>query len=339
MKQLKKTYFAKHGPYIFSQQKRHKMKTVFFQYILLAFKGFCMGASDVVPGVSGGTMAFILGIYEDLLRAIKSFDIHALRHLLHLRLSSFCKHVQWKFLLSILSGIICAIFSLAKILNWLLINRPVFIWSFFFGLIIGSVFTVVRQIDKWNLPVFISMISGTAAAYTIVGIMPVSTPNTPWSLFLSGAIAICAMILPGISGSFILVILGKYQYVLAAVNHRDFITLFFVASGACCGIVLFVRFLNLMFNRYHDIIVATLTGFMIGSLKKVWPWKQTCEGIKHLPRDILENIQVNVLPSSFDTEVKSALFLMMLGLLAVLTVSFLAERKKTKHIESGCTGL
>ncbi len=306
------------------------MKTIFFQYMLLVLKGFCMGASDVVPGVSGGTMAFILGIYEDLLRAIKSFDMHAIGHLLHLRLSSFFEHVQWKFLLCVSGGIICAIFSLAKILNWLLVNKPVFIWSFFFGLIIGSVFTVVRQIDKWNPSIFTALVSGTISAYIIVGIMPVSTPNTPWFLFLSGAIAICAMILPGISGSFILVILGKYQYVLAAVNHRDFITLFFVASGACCGIVLFVRLLSLMFNKYHDIIVAILTGFMIGSLRKVWPWKKTYEGIQQLTGDILKDtqVQVNVLPSSCNTEVQLALFLMISGLLTVLIISFLAERKK-----------
>jgi putative membrane protein len=297
--------------------KLNKKNRSLFDYLILSAKGFCMGASDVIPGVSGGTMAFILGIYEELINAIKSFDLKAFQLLMTLKFRALLDHVSWKFLLSLGIGILAAIFSLAKVLSWLLHNQPVLIWSFFFGLILASVVSVSRRIQAWRVPVWLSLFGGTTGAYLLVGFVPVSTPNDPWFLFLSGAIAICAMILPGISGSFILVLLGKYMYVLEAVNNRDFLVLFLVALGACVGIVAFSRLLGWLLNNYHDLMVALLTGLMLGSLRKIWPWKETIES-RIVGEKVIPIVQSNVLPEGFGGEVVSALCLMVMGLLAVL---------------------
>jgi putative membrane protein len=297
--------------------KLNKKNRSLFDYLILSAKGFCMGASDVIPGVSGGTMAFILGIYEELINAIKSFDLKAFQLLMTLKFRALLDHVSWKFLLSLGIGILAAIFSLAKVLSWLLHNQPVLIWSFFFGLILASVVSVSRRIQAWRVPVWLSLFGGTTGAYLLVGFVPVSTPNDPWFLFLSGAIAICAMILPGISGSFILVLLGKYMYVLEAVNNRDFLILFLVASGACVGIVAFSRLLGWLLNNYHDLMVALLTGLMLGSLRKIWPWKETIES-RIVGEKVIPIVQSNVLPEGFGGEVVSALCLVVMGLLAVL---------------------
>ena len=247
----------------------------FPDYLVLAVKGFCMGASDVIPGVSGGTMAFILGIYEELIEAIKSFDFKSLKLLVTLKLRSFLDRIAWPFLVSVGIGILTAIFTLATGLSWLLQNRPVFIWSFFLGLILASVLSVSRRVEVWRLSTWLSLLVGITGIYFFVGLVPVTTPNEPWFLFLAGGLAICAMILPGISGAFILVLLGKYRFVLEAVSQRDFSTLFLVALGACVGIIFFSRLLSWLFKRYHDLTVALLTGLMLGSLRKIWPWKAT----------------------------------------------------------------
>ena len=211
------------------------------------------------------------------------------------------------------TGILAAIFTLARIIAWLLDNQPVFVWSFFFGLILASVLTVTRQIDRWTAPIAFSGILGAAGAYWLVGLVPMNTPNEPWFLFISGAIAICAMILPGISGSFILVLLGKYYYVLRAVNNRDFLTLSIFAAGAAVGIILFSRLLGWLLRRYHDLTIAVLCGLMVGSLRKVWPWK--IEGL-------------NRLPVRFDAEVWLAILLMIIGLVAVLSMDWWVRKKK-----------
>jgi putative membrane protein len=304
-----------------------KQRTV-LNYLILSAKGFCMGASDVVPGVSGGTMAFILGIYEELLLSIRSFDIYALKLLLTLKARAFIEYTRWKFLLAVVAGILTAVFSLARGLSWLLENKPVLIWSFFFGLIAGSVFIIIREIRKWDVSAGVCLLTGAAGAYILVALVPVATPNDPWFLFLSGAIAICAMILPGISGSFILALLGKYQYVLEAVNKMDFMTLFLIAAGACVGLVSFVRILSWLFLKRHDMTVALLTGLMLGSLRKIWPWKKTLEDITDIDGKLLPIVRVNVLPDGWNMEVTIAVCLIVAGLFTVLAMAFMAERKK-----------
>ena len=299
----------------------------FIAYLGLTMKGFCMGAADVVPGVSGGTMAFILGIYEELIKSIRSFDLSFLRLLFSLRLKDALYHVSWQFLVAVGLGILMAIFTLARILAWLLQNQPVLIWSFFFGLIVASLFTVSKHLNKWTPSIFVWIGLGALCTYLLVGMVPGNTPNTAWFLFVSGAIAICAMILPGISGAFILVLLGKYHYVLEAVNDRDVLTLLVLATGAGVGLVTFVRLLNWLFNRYHDITIALLTGLMLGSLRKIWPWKKTLQSVKDIHGNVIATAQANILPSHWDTEIIVALCLIVVGFLVVFTLNFLAEKK------------
>ncbi len=300
----------------------------FPDYIVLGVKGFCMGASDVVPGVSGGTMAFILGIYEELIDAIKSFDLKSLQFLVTLKFRPLLDRISWQFLLAVGIGIFAAIFTLSRLLSWLLQNRPIFIWSFFLGLILASVLSVSRRVEAWRILTWLCLVGGTLGSYFLVGLVPVSTPNDYWFLFLCGAVAICAMILPGISGSYILVLLGKYQYVLDAVNHRDFLVLGLVAAGACVGIIAFSRILGWLLKNYHDLMVATLTGLMIGSLRKVWPWKETLESVVDLHGQMVPLVQSNILPGQWNGEVLAALSLMVAGLLAVLFLDRLGNRIK-----------
>jgi putative membrane protein len=293
-------------------------KRSYIDYVILALKGFCMGASDVVPGVSGGTMAFILGIYEELINAIKSFDLRSVRLLATLKIRMLLNSISWQFLLAVGFGILTAVFTLARVLGWLLQNRPVLVWSFFLGLIIASVVSVSRRIEKWGPLTWVCLLGGTTVTYFFVGVVPVETPNTPWFIFLCGAVAICAMILPGISGSFMLVLLGKYQYVLGAVNNRDFAVLALVAAGACVGIILFSRLLGWLLGKYHDMMVAVLTGLMLGSLRKVWPWKETVESLVDINGKVIPLVQANMLPEKWTGEVTSALFLVLTGLIIVI---------------------
>lgn len=297
------------------------------EYAGLVARGFCMGAADVVPGVSGGTMAFILGIYEELIQSIREFGQPPfLRAVTRFRVREVFTIVNWKFLLAVLSGIALAVLTLARLLEWLLEHRPTLIWSFFFGLVLASVVAVSRRVDRWRLPLWIALLLGTVFAYVLVGLVPLQTPDAPWFLFLSGAVAICAMILPGISGAFILVLLGKYQQVLEAVNQRDLGTIFWVGLGAAIGIVTFAQVLGWLFKRFHDVTVAVLTGFMLGSLRKVWPWKVDVEFMTGRHGEQIPTVQHNVLPSTFDGEVMTAIGLAVAGLLLVLALDRWAAR-------------
>lgn len=244
------------------------------EHVGVYLRGLAMGAADIVPGVSGGTIAFISGIYEELINSIRAFgEPHILRSVLRFNIREVFRIVNWRFLLLLGLGILTAIFTLAGFLEHMLVNEPVFIWSFFFGLVLASVFMVSRRIKKWRTPLFIGLIAGTVFAFWLVGVVPHQTPNTWWFFLLSGALASCAMILPGISGSYILLLLGKYQEVLSAVNQRDFVTLGLIAIGAVIGLITFAQVLHYLFKRHHDITVAVLIGLMLGSLRKIWPWK------------------------------------------------------------------
>jgi putative membrane protein len=299
------------------------------EYIILGLKGFCMGAADVVPGVSGGTMAFILGIYKELIISIRSVDIKFLRFILSGRIKDAIECVSWKFLVSVAAGIFTAIFTIARLLSYLLHNYPIFIWSFFFGLVLASAATICLEIKKWTVNVVIGVIFGTGLAFYVVGQVPVSTPESPWFLFMCGALAICAMILPGISGAFILVLLGKYHFVLDAVNQRDFITLAIVASGAAVGLISFVRLLSWLFKKYQEMTIAIMIGLMLGSLRKIWPWKKNLEGLGKDGSETLITSQVNMWPNQLDSEVLTAIGFMIFGLIAVISINYMAKLKKT----------
>ena len=316
-----------------SETEKVAASRTLMDYLGLAARGFAMGAADVVPGVSGGTMAFILGIYEELINSIKDIlSPEAARLLLAFKIKEALAALPWKFLLVVGVGILVAIFSLAPYLEWMLINQPVFLWSFFFGLVLASIFTITKRISWGDAKIVGAAIIGAIAAYIIVGMVPTETPDTWWFLFISGFIAICAMILPGISGSFILVLLGKYQDVLSAVNQRDFVTLFFVAAGAAVGIVTFAQVLSWLFKRYHDLTVAVLIGLMVGSLRKIWPWKETIRTITDRHGEIVPIEQINILPAAWTSEVTIALLLAIVGFALVFILDWWASRKERKGV-------
>jgi len=278
-----------------------------------------MGSADIVPGVSGGTMAFILGIYEDLLDAVHNSGVAALTLV---RLREGLHHIPWKFILPLGLGIGVAIFSLAEGLHWLLETHPTFIWSFFFGLVLGSVIVVRKRIPAWQPAHLLLAAAFSVSAFLLVGLIPVNTPDTPLYLFLSGALAICAMILPGISGAFILVLLGKYDAVLRAVISLDLLTLGLVGAGAVAGLLSLARVLRWTFNQHRDWTIAALVGLMLGSLRKLWPWKSFAtleDGFLH---------EINLLPSRLDGEVLGAVQLALAGFGVVLLIEALAKRRQ-----------
>lgn len=240
------------------------------QYLRLYLTGFAMGAADIVPGVSGGTMAFVLGIYQNLIDAIKSFNPKAIGLALKFKMRAFIEHTSLFFLIALGLGILSAVFALSNILGTLLETQPTFIFSFFGGLILASIVAIGIKI-KWGVGALVSLIVSAVAAFIIVGLPALQNADHSLpTLFFSGIIAICAMILPGISGSFILLILGQYKYVLDAVRNFDLVTLIVVAAGAVVGIVAFSRILSYLLHHHENITVAALVGFMIGSLRTIW---------------------------------------------------------------------
>jgi putative membrane protein len=269
------------------------------EYLLLFSKGVAMGAADVVPGVSGGTIAFITGIYEELLNSIRSVNGEAVKLLLRFNLAGFWKHINGNFLVGLLSGIGFSIVLLSRLVLYLLEFHPELLWSFFFGLIVASTVVVGKKITKWTPMVVLAFIVGAAIAYWVTIATPTETPEAYWFIFLSGAIAICAMILPGISGSFILVLLAKYEFILNAVKELKIATILTFGLGCVVGILSFSHVLNWMLKRYHNLTVALLTGFMLGSLNKVWPWKQTLETYTDRHGELKPLVQANVLPTDY----------------------------------------
>lgn len=242
-------------------------------YAVLMLKGMGMGAADVVPGVSGGTIAFIVGIYDELINSIKNINFRSLKLLFTGKIAAFWKAVNANFLLSIFCGIGISVFSLAKVITYLLDHQPVFVWSFFFGLVMASTWFVSRDIKEWNWKTVSGFLAGAAIAFYITVATPAETSDQLWFVFLCGAIAICAMILPGISGSFILLLMGKYSYIMGAVKELNLLVLGTFAIGALLGITSFSHVLSYALRRFRNLTLAVLTGFMLGSLNKVWPWK------------------------------------------------------------------
>jgi putative membrane protein len=269
---------------------------------VLVLKGMGMGAADVVPGVSGGTIAFITGIYEELVHSIKNINFRTISTLWKEGLPAFWKAVNGSFLLSVVGGILISVLTLARILEYLLVNHPILIWSFFFGLVVGSAIFVARSIEKWNIWTIISGVAGIAIAWIITSFTPAETSEAYWFIFLSGALAICAMILPGISGSFILLLLGKYQFILSALNEGKISILAVLLTGALTGIIAFSHLLSWLLEKFHHLTIAMLAGFMIGSLNKIWPWKITVETYIDSHGEIQPLLQDNVLPARFFTE-------------------------------------
>jgi putative membrane protein len=303
-------------------------------YSVITLKGIAMGAADVIPGVSGGTIAFITGIYEELINSIKSINLVALKLLITGKFAEFWKAINGTFLLSLVTGIAISIISLAKGLKYLLDHYPILVWSFFFGLVVASAIYVARTIKTWNLATIISGIAGIIIAYFITVITPAEANTTYWFIFLSGAIAICAMILPGISGSFILVLLGMYKFILEAVGNFELAIIFTFLAGAAVGIISFSNVLSWLLKKYHNPTIALLSGFMIGSLNKVWPWKEVVETFTDRHGEIKPLIEENILPGTYELITGNqsffvgAIALAIFGFMLIFVIENIANRLK-----------
>ena len=291
-----------------------------------------MGSADVIPGVSGGTIALITGIYEDLIKALKSLDFTMVRRLLKLDLKGAVAASHIRFLLSLFVGIGIAIISLARLMNYLINTYPVFTWSLFFGLIAASIWVVGRQVPAWTMRNAISLAIGIAAAAFIMNLIPIKTPEALWFIFLCGIIAICAMILPGISGAFILLILGKYEFITATLKNpflpQNILIIIVFCLGCLIGLLSFSRLLNYLLTRFHALTLAFLTGLMIGAMPKIWPWKQVLaieiiRGQRHITWG------ANIIPDTLNKEVWLAIGLVIIGFVAVMIIERLARTQKS----------
>lgn len=286
-----------------------------------------MGSADVVPGVSGGTIAFICGIYERLLNGIKSFDLTTLRFVLKGDFKAACARVPLPFFIALGSGLLVAVVSMAKVLEHLMVNYPEHLWSFFFGLVLGSIVLLARETWRWRPLDFGLFAAFAAGTWVIVGLEATQTPAGLPFVFLAGAIAICAMILPGISGSYLLLIMGKYQEVLAAVNNRDFVTLGVFCLGIATGILSFVRIVSWLLKQYRHATLIALTGVMAGALRTLWPWKETVTTRLNSAGEEVPLIQINMMPGA-DAQPGVALLLLCAGGLAVLLIERLAKAER-----------
>jgi putative membrane protein len=303
------------------------MKKILRYYLI----GLGMGSADIVPGVSGGTIAFITGIYHKLIGSIKLLSTDGLKLLWKWRIREFVQLVPWSFLVPVLGGGATAILLLSGVLEYLFATFPVLIWAFFFGLVAASIFVVGRKVQKWQWQGVVSFVLGSVIAFWIVGLLPMETPAHPLAFFVAGGIAICAMILPGISGSFLLLIMGKYEQILSAVVSRDIVTLALVTGGAVVGLALFSRVLHWLFAKYHDLTVTFLAGFLLGSLRKLWPWKETLEFYVDRHGELVPLVERNIWPM-VDVMMWQAIGLMILGV-AIVVVLEVVMRRETSELD------
>lgn len=320
----------------------------------LAARGIAMGAADIIPGVSGGTIAFITGIYEELLATISGLNFGLIKTWRTEGFRAMWEQGNFRFLVALFSGIVISIASLAVLIEHLLEAYPIQLWSFFFGLIIASVWLVGKTVEQWNAKTILGLIGGTVVAYLVSVMGPSEDSTNLLYIFICGSIAVCAMILPGISGSFILVLLGAYAAVLGAVSSllsalkasnwdlvfTNMLTLVVFVAGCLVGLISFSRFLNWLFKKAHNLTIAVLTGFLIGSLNKIWPWKETLEyRIKHegeINEELIPVVQKNISPSKFtelfDTpnHFWAGLILAGLGILLIVLLERFGNAKKAK---------
>lgn len=298
-------------------------------YTIIALKGVAMGAADAIPGVSGGTIAFISGIYEELIETISNINVSLFKTLFTKGFLAFWNALNGNFLLALLTGIIVSFVSFMRLAKYLLEYHPVLIWSFFFGLIVASIYFVGKQVTKWNFSLLLAFFVGTAVAFYISKLPSLATNDNSWFLFIAGAIAICAMILPGISGSFILIILGAYKVLSDALHDFDLKRIAVFATGAIIGLLSFSHALKWLFKHYHNLTLAILTGFILGSLNKVWPWKQTLSW--HTNSDGIKTplLQESVSPSAFegDPQLLWSIILMIIGFLTIFILERLGSKK------------
>lgn len=307
------------------------MKNQIQQYINLVLKGFAMGAANVIPGVSGGTIALITGVFERLINAIKSFDINAIKLLFKWKIKELIEYVDLYFLIAVFSGMIVSVVSLAKLLEFLFTNYPVLVWAFFFGLILASVYYVGKTIKKWNISVILTFIIGTSIAVVISMLNPATQNDSFFYLIICGIVAICSMILPGLSGSFILILLGNYELVMIkAVSTFDLAILFPVIIGVIVGLIAFSHILSWIYKKYKDQTISILTGFILGSLSILWPWKNEVYRLDSIGNFILKDGEIIIqgytkyIPETINIEVILAISLMIMGFITIYLIEKLA---------------
>ncbi|MEW7280795.1 DUF368 domain-containing protein [Aquimarina sp. 2201CG1-2-11] len=312
-------------------------------YLVISIKGLAMGAADVVPGVSGGTIAFISGIYEELIDTINTLDVGFFKIWKKEGLKVSWKKYNLSFLVALFSGIVISILSLSKLIKWLLHNEPLLLWSFFFGLVLASIFYIGKQITKWSPKIILGVILTTVLSYSITIAEPLASPDSNWYLLFCGFVAIIAMILPGVSGAFILLILGAYQTFIDILNQlrEGLITMDFnilwqaiskisiIAIGAIAGLKLFSKVLNWMFKKHKNLTLAILTGFMIGSLNKLWPWKKVLSWRTNSESIQVPFIEKSILPNQFegDPRILWVLFFILIGFLLILILERISSKK------------
>lgn len=310
------------------------MERNFKDYALISLKGIAMGAADVVPGVSGGTIAFISGIYEELVTTISGINLGLLKEWREFGFSSMWKKANGNFIIALFLGIAISVFTVMRLANYLLENHPILIWSFFFGLVIASIWFVGKQIPKWNAKIITALVLGAAVAFYITTLPPITGTQSPFFLFIAGAIAVCAMILPGISGAFILVLLGAYKTISEAIHDFDFKTIGIVAVGAVVGLLSFSRVLKWLFLKYKAVTLAVLTGFITGSLNKIWPWKETLSFRINSKGIEVPVIQESILPEKYttlyqiDAQVQFAIVLMIIGFFSIILLEKIGSSSK-----------
>lgn len=312
------------------------------KYIVLFIKGIGMGAANVVPGVSGGTIALITGIFEKLIRSIKSFDVTALKLFFSGKFRQFALHVNLGFLIAVFAGIFFSIVSVARLFGFLFDNYPVYIWSFFFGLILASVYYVGKTIGKWNLPVIISLVVGATAALLISFLTPASENSSLLYLFVCGIVATCSMILPGLSGSFVLILMGNYRLVMIdSVNNLDVAILLPVIAGAVLGLIAFSHLLTWVFNKFKNQTIGLLTGFIVGSLGLLWPWKESVYATNPAGELLLKENKPIVegykwlFPAEFSQEVILAFVFIIAGIAVIWGIETLAKASPMPRRHAG----
>ncbi len=301
-------------------------------YTIITLKGIAMGAADVVPGVSGGTIAFISGIYEELLGSISNVNTGLLKTLQKEGFKKAWEQLNGNFLLALFVGIAISLVSLSKVISWLLVHHPILLWSFFFGLVLASIIYIGKQVSKWTIVSIGLLVLGCVFAYWITTLTPmVSENSSPIFLFFAGVLAICAMILPGISGAFILVLLGAYKPILDAVNNRDLTKIMFVGVGAIVGLLTFSKILKYLFANYKNYTLAVLTGFIMGSLNKIWPWKEVLTYRTNSHGEQVPFNEQSILPSSFngDPQIIQAIILALIGFGLILILEKIAVKKQS----------
>jgi putative membrane protein len=286
-------------PFLGALACQYEEEIVKFEYWVL-FKGMLMGAADIVPGVSGGTVAFITGIYERLLNALKMLLPSFVSLIKSKQLKRFVLETDLIFLITLFSGILVSVASLAKIISYLMVHFPIPLWSSFFGLILASVFVVAKDVKKWSFILVVYLLLGALVAWGVTQLSPASIEKSNLTIFFSGMLAICAMVLPGISGSFILVILGSYSWILAAIKYFEWTTLGLFVAGCFIGLLSIANVLSWAFEKFKDITLSILTGFMLGAMVKVWPWKEVISYRENSQGELIPLMEEPITPFTYE---------------------------------------